>query len=361
MYLKNPGRNPVIADYSIMAKTNSIHAQTEQSSLKGALDRLLDRFYPRLDWFFLLRPVVFIPVWTTIAAGLSVGHWLSRSDLFWHVAWNWGILLLFIGVTLITGAAFIRVQLQAGGETEIKGYPSVLDEGNLSSAVARRLSWISLGLGLVLVLPGGWLAVLAGAALFMVWGLLYGTTSFLWKGRPAVEAIIHALAGAALFCLGWAASGASLEGSLNLAAPYVLAFAGVGALTAITPGPRYPADRPRPWADLRGAPGTVTITVTLAAAAAMAIMATVWGYRNGDPVISTTAVLTLPFYAVALIYRRELDVVRTSRYSVLIFVIFVGARYPLLFLPVIFDFYLSRYYYRRRFGFLHPAFHVEHN
>lgn len=353
MYLKNPGRNPVITDYSIMAKTNSTHAQTEQSSLKEVLDRLLDRFYPRLDWIFLLRPVVFIPVWTTTAAGLSVGHWLSRSDLFWHVAWNWDLFLLFIGVTLISGAAFIRVQLQAGGETEIKGYPSVLDEGNLSSAVARRLSWISLGLGLVLVLPGGWLAVLAGAALFMVWGLLYGTTSFLWKGRPAVEAIIHALAGAALFYLGWAASGAPLEDSLNLAAPYVLAFAGVGALTATTPGPRYPADRPRL--------GTNTITVTLAAAAAMAIMATVWGYRNGDPVISTTAVLTLPFYAVALIYRRELDVVRTSRYSVLIFMIFVGARYPLLFLPVIFDFYLSRYYYRRRLGFVYPAFHAEYD
>ncbi|MQY62724.1 MAG: hypothetical protein GH143_00185 [Calditrichaeota bacterium] len=336
-----------------MAKTNSTHAQTELSNLRGVLDRLLNRFYPRLDWLFLLRPVVFIPVWTTAAAGLGVGHWLSRSDLFWHVAWDWGILLLFIGVTLITGAAFIRVQLQAGGETEIKGYPSVLDEGNLSPAVARRLLWIGLGLGLVLLLPGGWLAVLAGAALFMVWGLLYGTTSFLWKGRPAVEAIIHALAGAALFYLGWAASGAPLEGSLNLAAPYVLAFAGVGALTAITPGPRYPADRPRP--------GTTAITITLAAATVMAIAATVWGYRNGDPVISTTAVLTLPFYAVALFYRRELDVVRTSRYSILIFVIFVGARYPLLFIPVILDFYLSRYYYRRRLGLVHPAFHAEHD
>ncbi len=352
MYLNNPSRNPVITDYSIMAKTNSTHAQTEPSNLRGVFDRLLDRFCPRLDWLFLLRPVIFIPVWTTAAAGLGLGHWLSRSDLFWHVTWNWGILLLFIGVTLIAGAAFIRVQLQAGGETEIKGYPLVLDEGNLSPAVARRLLWIGLGLGLVLLLPGGWLAVLAGAALFMVWGLLYGTTSFLWKGRPAVEAIIHALAGAALFYLGWAASGAPLEGSLNLAAPYILAFASVGALTAITPGPRHPADRPRP--------GAVTITIALSAAAAMAIMATVWGYRNGDPVISTTAVLTLPFYAVALIYRRELDVVRTSRYSILIFVIFVGARYPLLFIPVILDFYLSRYYYRRRFGFLHPAFHAEH-
>lgn len=360
MYLNNPSRNPVITDYSIMAKTNSTR-QAKQSSLRRILDRLLDRFYPQLDWFFLLRPVVLIPVWTTTAAGLGVGHWLSQSSLFWRVAWNWGIFLLFIGVALITGAAFIRVQLQAGGETEIKGYHSVLEKGGLSPAKARRLSWIGLVLGLVLVMPGGWLAVLAGATLFLIWGLIYGTSYFLWKGRPAVETIIHALAGVALFCLGWAASGAPLEGSLNLAAPYVMAFASVGALTAITPGPRYPADMPRPGADLQRAPSTKTITISLAIATVMVVVATVWGYRNGDPVISTTAVLTLPFYAVALFYRRELDVVRTSRYSVLIFVIFVGARYPLLFIPVILVFYLSRYYYRRRFGFVHPAFHAEHD
>ena len=334
-----------------MSKADSTRTQTEPGRLRVVLDRLLDGFYPRLDWFFLLRPVIFIPVWTTTAAGLGVGHWLSRSNLFWHVAWNWGIFLLFIGVTLITGAAFIRAQLRAGGESEIRGYPSVLGDSSISPAKARRLSWVGLGLGLVLVLPGGWLALLAGAALFLIWGLLYGTKPAIWENRPAVEAIIHALAGAALFYLGWAASGSPLEGSLNLATPYILAFACVGALTAITPGPRYPAEMPRPSAN--------TITLTLAIAAVMAVMATVWGYRNGDPVISTTAVITLPFYAVALFYRRELDVVRTSRYSVLIFVIFTSARYPLLFVPVVLVFYLSRYYYRRRFGFVHPAFHVE--
>lgn len=351
--MNRPSRNSTITDPYIFTMTNSTRAQTEPGSLGRLLDRLLGRFYSRLDWLFLLRPVVLIPIWAATAAGLGVGHWLSRSSLFWHVAWDWRIFLLFIGVTLITGAAFIWIQLQVGGETEIKGYPSMLEEGGLSPAKARRLLWIALGLGLVLVLPGGWLAFLAGVALFLIWGLLYGSTHFLWKGRPAVETIIHALAGVALFYLGWAVSGAPLETSLNLAAPYVLAFTSVAALTAIMPGPRYPKDKARP--------GNTTISIALAAAALMAVAATVWGYRNGDPVISTTAVLTLPFYAVALFYRREIDVVRTSRYSVLIFVIFVGARYPLLFIPVIITFYLSRYYYRRRFGFVHPAFHVEHD
>ncbi|MFB0516241.1 MAG: hypothetical protein ACETWG_06520 [Candidatus Neomarinimicrobiota bacterium] len=335
-----------------MAKTASTHLQTEQSGLKGTFDHLLDRLYPRLDWLFLLRPTIFIPVWVTTAAGLGGGQWLSVPNLFWRVAWDWGICLLFVGVTLITAAAFLRTQLQEGGELDIKGYPSVLKEGNIASGKARRLTWILLGLGLVLVIPGGWLALLTGAALFVIWGLLYGSLPAIWGNRPVVEASIHLLAGAALFYLGWAASGAPLVDSLNLAAPYLLAFAGVSGLTAITPGPQHLAAGARP--------SNVLITFTLAIATLMAAVATVWGYRNGDPVISTTAVLTLPFFVVALYYRRMRDVVRTNRYLVLIFAIFVGSRYPLLFIPIIIDFYLSRYYYRRRFGFVHPAFHAEH-
>jgi len=335
-----------------MAKTIPSRKQTAQTGLRGTLDRFLDRLYPHLDRLLLLRPTLFIPVWLTVAAGLGVGHWLSEPNLFWHVAWNWGIFLLFVGATLIAAAAFIQAQLPEVGELEIKGYPSVLREGNISPDKARRISYLGLGLGLLLMLPGGWLAVLAGAALFLIWGLLYGARPAIWKDRPVVETIIHLLAGGALFYLGWAASGAPLEGSLNLAAPYLFAIAGVSALTAITPGPRQPADDPTP--------GTAGITFTLAVAALLAIVATVWGYRNGDPVISTTTALILPFYLVALIYKRMKDVVRTSRYAVFIFAIFVGARYPLLFIPLILVFYLSRYYHRRRFGFVHPAFHDEH-
>ncbi|UCH09104.1 MAG: hypothetical protein JSU61_07605 [Fidelibacterota bacterium] len=322
------------------------------NGIAGFIHHLLDKLYPHLDSLFLLRPVLFMPVWTVTVAGLSVGYWLVEPDFFWRVAWSWQVILVIIGVSLITGSAFIRAQLQEGGETEIKGHASVIAVAGATPDHARRLMWMYLGVGLALLLPGGWLTVLMGVALYAIWGILYGSNPVTWKGKPPVEGMIHLLAGAALFYLGLAASGADLAGSLNLAMPYFFGIASVAALIAITPGPRYPDDRPRP--------GIATTIPTIIVSAIMALVATIWGYQNGDPAISTAAVLALPFHAVALYYRREIDIVRTCRYSILLFVIFVGARYPLLYIPVIIDFYLSRYYYRRRFGFVYPTFHLEH-
>lgn len=335
-----------------MGKPDSTNKRADKGGLKSVINRLLDRLYPHLDWLFLLRPVIFIPTWTTTVAGLGVGRWLSRPDLFWCLTWNWRIFLLFIGLSLISGAAAIRIQLLTREKAGNGDHLSTLGTAKVSSDRAERLSWIILGLGLLMVLPAGWLPLAAGVSLFLVWGLLYGRELIAGWGRPAFDAFTHALACVALFYLGYAASGAPLKGSLNLAAPYIVAFTGIGALEAII------AIAHQSKGGIK--PDKVSITIILAVTTILTVIATIWGYRNGDPVISTTAVLTLPFYAVALYYRRELDVVRTSRYAILIFVIFVGARHPWLFVPVIVDFYLARYYYRRRFGVLHPAFHVEH-
>ena len=326
--------------------------QSRSGTIAGLFHKLFDKLYPHLDTLFLLRPVLLIPVWTITVAGLSVGYWLVEPDFFWRVAWSWKAILVVIGVSLVTGSAFVRAQLQEGGETEIKGYASVIEIEGVTPEHAQRLAWLFLGTGLALLLPGGWLTLLMGVALYAIWGLLYGGRPAVWKGKPPVEAMIHLLAGAALFYLGLAASGAALTDSLNLALPYFFGIASVTALIAITPGSRYPEDKPRP--------GLAVTTPTIIVSAILALVATIWGYQNGDPAISTAEVLALPFHAVSLYYRREIDIVRTYRYSILLFVIFVGARYPLLYIPVIIAFYLSRYYYRRRFGYVYPTFHLEH-
>ena len=94
-------------------------------------------------------------------------------------------------------------------------------------------------------------------------------------------------------------------------------------------------------------------------ATALATGATVVGYLNRDPVISTAAMLILPFFVVALGYRRASDVTRTIRYAIIITAIFVGARYPAVLLVTTLNFYLCRFYFGRRYGLGYPAFAQE--
>lgn len=319
--------------------------------MNRVFDPLIDRLMPFLDRLFLLRPPLFFPVWIATAAGLGVGHWVSEPQLFWRIGWNVWILLLFVGMTLLSGAAFALAQVARAGARSAERSLSVIDKGSLSPDRARRLAWIYLAVGLVLILPSGGLAVLAALILFLVWGGLDSVMPSVWSDHPLVQTARHLLAGASLFYVGWGASGAPLTASPGLALPYILGFGGIAALVTLSSGAASPSKG--------SGPGALRLVVTLLVATASVVGALVQGYANGDPVVSTAAALTLPFFVVALIYHRDIDTARTIRYALLIAAIFVGVRYPLLFIPLVINFYLCRYYYQRRFGVVYPTFQID--
>ncbi len=334
-------------------------AGSERGNAPGALTRLKavalrgqEKFDPVLNALFLFRPTLFIPALIISVAGLAAGRATFQRYFFWRADWSWTGLLLFTGVTLITAASFANAKPGEGGELALKGYPSPPAAGAGTADTARRLGRIVLVLGLVLMLPAGWLAVAGGGALYLFWGQLYAARVALWKSNLALETALHTWAGMALFYIGWAASGAPLTGNLPVAAPYALMLAAFGAHIAITHGPAEDRAAALPSRNLVAGVSAFAVTATVLAAAL--------GMKFSDPVISTSAILTLPFFVVALVLRRNRDIVYSSRYGLLIIGILVGSRYPWLYVPTILLFYLSRYYYRRHLGLLHPTFQSYH-
>ncbi|MEE9163050.1 MAG: hypothetical protein V3U35_08805 [Candidatus Neomarinimicrobiota bacterium] len=329
-----------------MAKPLAASPPEGADKLRVRIGLSLERLDPVLDALFLWRPILLIPAWIAAAAGLSAGQWVNQPDLIWHTEWSWRSLLMFTGLSLTVGASFARGQLAQGASPE-KGHPRIRDWAWGLDAFERRLTWTGLGLGLVLLLPAGWLALAWAGVTFLLWGVLFSRAPAFWRDRPALETAVHSLAATTLFLVGWAASGAPWSRSMVLAAPYMLAFAGIGVHFALLAGPGELATASRPSTRQVATASAVAMVLTLAAA--------LWGSRNGDPVIATAATLTLPFYLVALVYKRERDLVRSGHYAILIGGIFVGARYPWLYPPIIAVFYLSRFYYKRRLGTVHPS------
>lgn len=329
-----------------MAKPLSASPQEGTDTLRVRLGQTLSRLDPMLDALFLWRPILFIPAWIVAAAGLSAGQWVNQPDFIWHTEWSWRSLVIFTGLSLTVGASFARGQLAHGGPAG-KGHPRVRDWVWGLDKFERRLTWTGLGLGLVLLWPAGWPALMWAGVIFLLWGVLFSRAPAFWGGKPALETAVHVLAAMALFQVGWAASGAPWGRSLELAGPYALVFAGIGVHFALMTSPEAQATTTRPSARQVAVASAVATLLTLGAA--------LWGSRNGDPVIATAATLTLPFYLVALVYQRERDLVRSGHYAVMVGGIFVGARYPWLFPPVIVVFYVSRFYYKRRLGTVHPS------
>ena len=80
-----------------------------------------------------------------------------------------------------------------------------------------------------------------------------------------------------------------------------------------------------------------------------------------DPLASTILIISIFFLFYTLIRGLQKDFIRSIRYSIGIFVFFISTVYPLIILPTIIVFYLSKYYYWHRFNIHYPTFLVSPN
>ena len=83
--------------------------------------------------------------------------------------------------------------------------------------------------------------------------------------------------------------------------------------------------------------------------------------KNIDPLSSTAAIVSLPFFAFATFRQLYKDILRAIYYPIFIINFFSFAYYPWLFLPVFCTYYLSKYYYWHRFSLDYPTFIVDND
>jgi hypothetical protein len=87
----------------------------------------------------------------------------------------------------------------------------------------------------------------------------------------------------------------------------------------------------------------------------------VFALYHGDPLASTAACVSIPFFVFTVMRRFEKDVLRAIRYPIFILNFFTLSIYPWLFVPLLITFYLSKYYYWHRFDLHYPTFLVDHD
>ncbi|MBT3251900.1 MAG: UbiA family prenyltransferase [Candidatus Marinimicrobia bacterium] len=318
-------------------------------------------FVPFLDNLFLLRPTLFFPVWVMVTAGMTASImnisryqvWLSDFDFF--------TLALFIGITLISGSTFIINQIQ-DMESDALNQKLFLVGKKVHIELAQKIQKMTLILGFIFLLISGYMALIMGALLFLFWGYLYNIKPFHWKKKPLLGMFANSMAGLILYSAGWihVASSEGLSfmnfGWLEMfliSIPYLLCYTAVSLLTTI---PDMDGDEPT---------GAITFPVkfglrtTIALAGTMVLAAFWLGWSYDDPVSTTSAIMSFPFYVVALIRNQNKDVLRAIRYSIFILAFLLFTVYPLLLPAVLVVFYLSKYYYWHRFNLHYPTFLVD--
>ncbi len=307
-----------------------------------------------LDYFFVLRPTLFFPVWTISLAGF----WASeraraqtgwRIDVPWHPGGDGEVFFFVSLLTLLMGAAFLINQLTDVESDRLNNKLYLIASGAIPIRHAQAESILLILLSLTLTALFHPLLALWAVTIFMLTGWAYSCTPLLLKNRPWGGLFANLGGSLGIFSFGWLIDGAFDAAMFLQALPYVLGVAAVYFLTTI---PDLPGDR---------ATGKVTLAVhwgpgrVLRAAVIVDGMAAAAALWLRDPVALTATLLAWPFFYQAWRQQNVAAVLRTNKYATLILSFLVCWRFPFYLGILLFIYFISRWYYAKRFKVRYPS------
>jgi 4-hydroxybenzoate polyprenyltransferase len=301
------------------------------------------------DYFFLLRPMILIPVWTFYLLGAHHGARAGTMEI--------GTAALLEGLasfTALLGAIYIMNQIADRSVDRERNKLFLVSHGIIPARTAwieaAALIVVSFALALAL-LPPLFTAILAVS---LALGAAYSLEPVRLKKRPAVDVLANALGNGFLNTLaGWIAIGAPSKGWAVLL-PYPFAVASVHLATTLADRNADARMGYRTSGVVLGPPRALMLSTALMGGAAIA------GYFSNNGPALVASLLSLPFFLVPArsIQKTEAntEVLIPVKTATLIFSITAGFLFH-AYLPCIAALILlTRLYYTRRFGLEYPSF-----
>ena len=306
-----------------------------------------------MDYFFLLRPTLFFPLWTVVLAGRF--NAIQSSEVFMSGELSGAVfpplILIFAAFGALMGASYTINQLvdSEGDKTNRKLF-LVADK----YVTYKGGVWLSLALvvvGLTGFFGYGLKFGVVALVFIIITGIVYNFQPFKWKDNPFLGIFVTVFGGGAAFCFGYLPV---VDIQLLLKSiPYLLAFTAVSILTTI---PDMEGDK---------ASGKITFAlkfgVNKAAAVSMSmcLLSTLIGWFTNDRIIFWAALLSSPVYVIAFFHQGRESVLLTVKFSIFILSLAVGLRFPWYLAVMGGYFFFGRWYYRSRFDMIYPSFRLE--
>ena len=218
-----------------------------------------------------------------------------------------------------------------------------LRHGYIESAV---LIVLSLALAAII----GTLFLLLTAGFLLLTGFAYNYRPFALKSHPLRGLWANATMGWFAFAVGWSAI-APFDESLGLVSlPYYLFN---GALCIMTTLPDHRGD---------ATTGKVTVAVRygflrmMQVSTLLMLLALASAAVQGDLFLTAVVMVTMPWMVKALYARKLSAVIIALKMGIFFFSLGVCIKFPPYVVLIVVAYFLSRFYYQKRFGFDYPNF-----
>ncbi len=307
----------------------------------------------RLDYFFVLRPTLFFPVWTVALAGFWSHERIAAGRPWYDGLWPLqgmaaahGLALLLL--TLLMGAAFLLNQL-TDVESDRFNHKLFLVA---SGAVPERHARIETLFLLVISLSGlaGLNPALAVCALliFAVTGWAYSCAPFWCKDRPWAGLWANLTGSGLIFLFGWLMAG-PLSWSVLRGMPYLL---GIGAVYLLTTIPDRPGDAAAHKITLAVRWGEARVYAAAMSCSTLAVVSALLA-REGVALAATLAVW--PFFIQTWRRATVESALHTNKMATLALSLLICWRAPLYLFLLAALFFFSKWYYKQRFNVHYPS------
>ncbi|MEE4310696.1 MAG: UbiA family prenyltransferase [candidate division KSB1 bacterium] len=301
-----------------------------------------------LDYFFVLRPTLFFPVWTVFLANYHANGHFSQMEA---TSVNYvALLTAAFAITLMMGSMFIINQIR-DIETDRKNQKLfIVANGYIKPRDAIIEAVVLGGVSLVLGFLLSQEFLISLIAVFIVTGIFYNLKPFVWKDKPWPGVFANFLGGMTVASAGWIAAGSGGWRFTLHAFPYAIGLVAVYFLTTL-------ADKK---GDIHA--GKVTFGVkygfrtSVYFALLFEIVTVVLSFFLMDMVLFIPALVSLPFFVMAVINQTVNSALKAVKYTVLFASLAVCVVFPAYFVILVLVFYFSKWYYKKRFGLAYPKF-----
>ncbi len=306
-----------------------------------------------IDYLFLLRPTILLPVWAFLLIGFHRATISGLSDL--RPIWNlsppliWGLWVY----SLLLGAIYVVNQIYDVETDRQNRKLFLLSEGYIS----LRSAWIYTAVLLLVSYASLRLVFPHHGILRMLWlfslalGLLYNIPPLKFKGRPGLDLFSNALGYGGLNVLFgmFLRDSPPLGTALLQTLPYVFA---VGAVFLLTTIPDIPGDRlagDRTTGVVLGEHRTATLALI------WLLLAFGFALLLSDPLVFFPSLLSLPLYFHTARVPTAENAKFAYRLSAGLFALTLAWKIPFYFVLGLLTFLALKLYYRWRFHLDYPS------
>ncbi|MCD6117535.1 UbiA family prenyltransferase [bacterium] len=294
-----------------------------------------------LDFLFVLRPMLFYPIWTFFLAGLWAAERYGNSGE------TYNSLIVIISLTLVIGAVFILNQVRDKVTDRINNKLFLIanDIVTEKQAFAETILLSFAGLSVIVFVSFKIFAIFI--VLFVLSGWAYNFPPLRWKDRPIMGMVTNSLSGLFIYSAGWITGGGTGIVPVQVI-PYALAGAAVYLNTTL---PDMKGDRA---ADKMTFSVKYGISACIRAAAFIEILSVILAFVFSDWILFFAGLVVLPLFLYSAVKPGLRSAVMAIKFSVVALLAGVCIFYPFLLAAVFVSFIITKWYYKKRFNFNYP-------